>query len=80
MIYRGFYPGVTDSIICVVGKNIAIGAEGLRFDSRWVKLNTVLSAATFIQSCVVQALSRGDGPCLSYRLRRNIASIMSILC
>ena len=34
------------------------------------------TAATFLRSCVAQALSRGDGP--RHSLRRNTASIMKI--
>ena len=38
------------------------------------------TAATFLRSCVAQALSRGDGPrnSLGYTLRRNTASKMKI--
>ena len=35
-------------------------------------------AATFLRSCVAQALSRRDGPVTRYTLRRNTASIMKI--
>ena len=49
-------------------KNIANGAGGLGFDFRPGKQGTVSqptarhTAATFLRSCVAQALSRGDGP------------------
>ena len=36
------------------------------------------TAATFLQSCVAQALSRADGSATRYALRRNTASIMNI--
>ena len=42
----------------------AIGAEGLGFESRVGQIGTVsplATAATFLRSCVAQALSRGDG-------------------
>ena len=32
------------------------------------------TAAMFLQSCVIQALSRGDGPATLYALRRNASS------
>ena len=31
-----------------------------------------------LQSCIAQAISRGDGPDTRYRLRRNTASIVKI--
>ena len=36
------------------------------------------TVATFLRSCVAQALSRGDGPATRYTLGRNTASIMMI--
>ena len=36
------------------------------------------TVATFLRSCVAQALSRGDGPRNSLHARRNAASIMKI--
>ena len=49
----------------------AIGAEDLGFDSRAGQIDyragqqcrqRLATAATFLRSCVAQALSRGDGP------------------
>ena len=47
--------------------DIAIIAVGQGFDSRDGQIgdsvtNSVATAAMFLRSCVVQALSRGDGP------------------
>ena len=44
-----------------------MGAGGLGFDSRTGQIgHNVANAATFIRSCVAQALNRGDGPCHSF--------------
>ena len=53
--------------VCVKVKEIAIGAEGLGFDSRagqmWTQYRQSLTtAAMFLQSCVIQVLSGQDGP------------------
>ena len=36
------------------------------------------TAATFLRSCVAQAINRGDEPPIRYTLRRNIASTTKI--
>ena len=42
-------------------KRIAIGAVGVRFESRVDQIrHSVAIPMTFLRSCVVQALSRGD--------------------
>ena len=47
-----------------------------------VKSNTMFqrpaTAAAFLRTCLVQALSHGDGPRIRYTFRRNTASIMKI--
>ena len=62
-------------------KNIAIAA-GLGSIREFVKSaqcrQRFATAATFLRSCVVQALSRGDGPVTCYTLRRHTASLMEI--
>ena len=47
---------------CAVVKDITIGAEGLKFDSRPVKSDSFATAASFLRSYVVQASSCGDEP------------------
>ena len=52
--------------VCSNVKHIAIGAEGLRFDSRVGQIGRsrqrLATAATFLRNCVTQALNRGDRP------------------
>ena len=44
-------------------KDIAFDEGGLGFDSRGAQIrHSIATAATFLRSCVVQGLSRGDGP------------------
>ena len=57
----------------VVIKDIANGARSLDSIPGQVK-----SDKAFLRSCVVQALSRGDGPASHYMLPRKAASIMKI--
>ena len=49
------------------------------FNSRAVQIgHSVVTAAMFLRSCVVQGLNRGDGPTTRYMLRCNTTSIMKI--
>ena len=63
-------------------KDTAIGAGGLRFDSRAGQIvrscQRLATAAMLLQSSVVQALSRGNGPATHHTLRCDPASIMKI--
>ena len=44
-------------------KDIPIGVEGHGFNPRASKMeHSLATAATFLRSCVVQAISHGDGP------------------
>ena len=52
-----------DRRVVVVGKNATFGTGGLGFDSRagQIGYQRRAIAATFLRSCVAQALSREDG-------------------
>ena len=52
-----------DHLVSVCVRVIAIGAGGLTFDSQASKIGyRVVTAATFLLSCVAQTLSHGDRP------------------
>ena len=58
-------------------KGTVDGVKGLRFNSRACEIGpTSVTAAMFLRSCVVQALSQGDKP--RYMLQRNTASVVKI--
>ena len=66
--------------------DIAIGAGGFGFDflagligDTVIDDSPVSTVATFLRSCVVPALYRGDGLChSSHALACNVASVMKI--
>ena len=61
--------------------DIAIGTGGLRLESRNEAQcrQRLATAATFLRSCVVQALLAAEvGPAIRYTLQRNTSSIMKI--
>ena len=83
-IFEGLWIGWgKNRSICVVVKGVTIvaGGFGLYFragqitQSRQRRLTT---AAIFLQSCIVQALSHGGGPATRYTLRRYTTGIMKI--
>ena len=60
-------------------KDIATGAVDCGVNSRTGQIRYIIAnAVTFLRSCAIKALSRGDGPTTSYTLRRNTSSITKI--
>ena len=65
--------------ISEVVKNITNSAVSLGFDAQaGQRGHSIATVATFLRSCVAQALNRGDGPATSHTLRRNTTSVMQI--
>ena len=70
---------VSACTVSVVDKAIGIGGGGMEFDSSGTKCRQrVATAVTFLQSCVGQALSRGDEPRHSLVALAYITVIMKI--
>ena len=63
---NGFYENlklnaVIGSLVGVVVEDIAVSARSLGFDFRTCQIGRVATAALFLQSCVAQTLSCGNG-------------------
>ena len=64
------YHRIKKNVVIVVDQGIAVGTEGIGFDSLAGQIGrSVSTAAMFLRSCVAKALSREDRPPTRYTHR-----------